>query len=85
MVEATIFILIYLISLVTHLVWCYTENKYAIYKVGDLIDLIEFHMWFPLLNTLMLIIVMIVIFIIKLLELLKLDILWEKFRSIKIR
>lgn len=85
MVEATIFILIYLISLVTHLVWCYTENKYAIYKVGDLIDLIEFHMWFPLLNTLMLIIVMIGIFIMTLWELLKLDILWEKFRSIKIR
>ena len=81
----TLFILIYLISLVTHLVWCYKENKYAIYKVGDLIDLIEFHMWFPLLNTLMLIIVMIGIFIITLWELLKLDILWEKFRSIKLK
>ena len=80
-----IFILIYLMSLVIHLVLCYKENKYAIYKVGDLIDLIEFYMWFPLLNTLMLIIVVIGIFIITLWELLKLDILWEKFRSIKLK
>ena len=81
----TIFILIYLISLVIHLVLCYKENKHAIYNAGDLIDLIEFHMWFPLLNTLLLIIVVIGIFIMKLWELLKLDILWEKFRNIKIR
>lgn len=81
----TIFILIYLMSLVIHLVLCYKENKYAIYKVGDLIDLIEFHMWFPLLNTLMLIIVVIGIFIMTLWGLLKLDILWEKFRSIKLK
>jgi hypothetical protein len=80
-----LFILIYLVSLAIHIVMCYKEYKYAIYKVGDLIDLIEFHMWFPLLNTLMLIIVMIGIFIMTLWELLKLDILWEKFRSIKIR
>ena len=72
-------------SLVIHLVLCYKENKYAIYKVGDLIDLIEFHMWFPLLNTLMLIIVVIGIFIMTLWGLLKLDILWEKFRSIKLK
>lgn len=80
-----IFISVYLISLVIHLVLCYKENKYAIYNVGDLIDLIEFHMWFPLLNTLMLIIVMIGIFIMTLWELLKLDILWEKFRNIKLK
>ena len=80
----TIFILIYLISLVIHLVLCYKENKYVIYNVGDLIDLIEFHMWFPLLNTLMLIIVAIGIFIIKLWEVSKLNVLWYKFRSIKL-
>lgn len=60
-----LFILIYLVSLVIHLVMCYKEYKCAIYKVGDLLDLIEFHMWFPILNTL--------------------DILWEKFRNIKLR
>lgn len=81
----TLFILIYLMSLVIHLVLCYKENRYAIYKVGDLIDLIEFHMWFPLLNTLMLIIVVIGIFIMTLWELSKLEILWEKFRNIKLR
>lgn len=67
-----LFILIYLVSLVIHLVMCYKEYKYAIYKVGDLIDLVEFHMWFPILNTLLLI-----VFIV--------DILWEKFRNIKLK
>lgn len=67
-----LFILIYLISLVTHIVLCYTENKYAIYKVGDLIDLIEFYMWCPIINTLLL-----MIFVT--------DILWEKFRNIKLK
>ena len=51
----------------------------------DLLDEIEFFMWFPLLNTLILIIVVIGIFIMKLCELLKLDVLWEKFRSIKLK
>lgn len=81
----TLFILIYLISLVIHLVLCYKENNYAIYKVGDLIDLIEFYMWCPVLNTLMLLLLIIAVIIVKLWELSKLDILWEKFRNIKLK
>ena len=81
----TIFILIYLMSFAIHLLMEYKENERHIRNIGDLIDNIRFYMWFPLLNTLLLIIVVIGIFIMKLWELLKLDILWEKFRNIKIR
>lgn len=81
----TIFILIYLISLVIHLVLCYKENKYAIYNVGDLIDLIEFYMWCPVINTINVLAIIIGFVTITLWELSKLNVLWEKFRSIKIR
>ena len=81
----TIFILIYLISFAIHLLAEYRENKRSIHDIGDLIDNIHFYMWFPLLNTLMLIIVVVAIFIMKLWKLLKLDILWQKFRNIKLR
>ena len=81
----TIFILIYLISFAIHLILEYRENKRFIHDVGDLIDNIHFYMWFPLLNTLMLIVVVVGIFIMILWKLLKLDILWEKLRNIKLR
>lgn len=80
-----IFISVYLMSLVIHIIICYMENKRHIFYVGDLLDEIVFFMWFPLLNTLTLIIVVVDIFIMKLWELLKLDILWEKFRNIKLK
>lgn len=80
-----LFILIYLVSLVIHIVMCYKEYKYAIYKVGDLLDLIEFHMWFPILNTLLILAVIIGVTIMRLCELSKLDILWQKFRNIKLK
>lgn len=80
-----IFILIYLISFAIHLLLEYKENKRFIHDIGDLIDNIHFYMWFPLLNTLILIVAMVGIFIFKLSELLKLDILWQKFRNIRLR
>lgn len=80
-----LFILIYLVSLLIHIILSYKEHKWHISCVGDLIDEIEFCMWFPVLNTLMLIVVMVGIFIMKLWELLKLNTLWEKFRNIKLR
>ena len=81
----TIFILIYLISFALHLLIEYRENKRFIDNIGDLIDRIQIYMWFPLLNILMLIVIVVITFILKLQELLKLDILWEKFRNIKLR
>lgn len=80
----TIFILIYLISFAICLLIEYRENKRYIHNIGDLIDNIQAYMWFPLINSLFVIVVVVCIFIIKLLKLLKLDILWEKFRNIKI-
>lgn len=79
------FILIYLISFAIHLLIEYRENKRFIHDVGDLIDNIHFYMWAPGLNTFMLIIVAVGIFIMKLWELLKLDVLWQKFRNIRLR
>lgn len=53
-----ILILIYLVSIVIHIIMCYKENKWHIFYVGDLIDKTDFYMWFPVLNTLMLIVVL---------------------------
>lgn len=80
-----LFILIYLVSLVIHLVLCYKENKRHIFYVRDLLDEIEFHMWFPVLNTFMLIAVALLAGIISIWKVSKLEILWEKFRNIKLR
>ena len=80
-----LFILIYLVSLVIHLVLCYKENKRHIFYVRDLLDEIEFHMWFPVLNTFMLIAVALLAGIISIWKVSKLEILWEKFRNIKIK
>jgi hypothetical protein len=80
-----IFILIWICSVVIHIVWVYYENKYAIFKVGDLIDKIEFFMWFPFINTFVLIMIVIILILITMANLLKLPVLWEKFRNIKLK
>lgn len=80
-----IFILIYLMSLVIYLIVCYRENENDILTVGDLIDTTEFFMWIPLMNTVALIILGIIIMITKITNLLKLSVLWNKFRNIKIK
>lgn len=51
----------------------------------DLLDEIEFHMWFPGLNTCMLIAFALFVGIIAIWKVSKLEILWEKFRNIKLR
>lgn len=80
-----VFILVYLVSFVINLIICYQDNKRFIYKVGDLIDNIEFYMWCPIMNTLFLIIIIVGKVIMKIWTLSKLDILWEKFRNIKLK
>lgn len=80
-----IIILIYLISFAIHLWMEYRENKRFIHNIGDLIDNIHFYTWFPLLNTFVLIVVAIGVFIMKIWKLSKLDVLWEKFRNIKLK
>lgn len=78
-------LLIYLASLVIHIIMCYKENKRHIFYVRDLLDEIEFYMWFPGLNTFMLIALALLVGIISIWKVSKLDILWEKFRNIKLR
>ncbi len=77
--------IVYLISFAIHLLIEYRENKRRIHDVGDLIDNIHFYMWFPGLNTFILIVVVVAIFIMKLWEISKLNILWQKFRNIRLR
>lgn len=79
------FILVYLVSFAINLIICYQDNKRHIFNVGDLLDEIEFYMWCPILNTLSLIIIVLAIVADKLWTLSKIDILWEKFRNIKIK
>lgn len=80
-----VFILVYLVSFAILLIMCYKENKHSIYKVGDLIDEIEFYMWCPILNTSFIIILVVCKVVMKIWTLSKLDILWEKFRNIKLK
>ena len=82
----TICILIWLISTIIWIIWVYNEEKRWLRDIGDLIDKIEFYMWFPIINTVTLIGFILVLFFYKILvSLLKLDVLWEKFRNIKLK
>lgn len=76
-----VFISIYLISVAIHIRILWKENGKHFFKVGDVIDNIDFYMVFPILNTLFLIILGVFIIIIKL----KLNIIWEKFINIKLK
>lgn len=81
----TLFILIYLVSLMIHLIVCYKDNKRHIFYMIDFLDEIEFYMWCPIVNTILIIAVIIDIVIVKLYKVSKLDILWEKFKNIKLK
>lgn len=80
-----LFILIYLVSLVIHLIICYKENKQHMFYVRDLLDEIEFYMWCPVLNTFILIACALCIGIMAIWKVSKLNILWEKFRNIRLK
>lgn len=80
-----IFILIYLISIALWLIICYYDNKYTIHDIGDLLDQTESFMWCPVLNTGAAVVFGLCLVIATLWIFLKLNILWEKFRNIKIR
>lgn len=84
-VMIVIFILIYLESLVISIMLCYRERKHATHTAGNLIDRIEPFMWFPLMSTIALILIGIGFMITKIKKLLKLSVLWEKFRNIKLK
>lgn len=80
-----IFILVYLMSVSLWLILCYYDNEETIYTIGNLLDKTEGFMWCPFINTGAIIVIYLGMGIIKLFKLSKLNILWKKFRNIKIR
>lgn len=80
-----IVVLIYLVSFAINILLIYFEGKRYIYKVGDIIDKIEFYMWCPLINTFFLIVFALYYIVYTIFKLLKIDVLWEKFRNIKLK
>jgi hypothetical protein len=80
-----IFILVYLISVAAFLIDCYYDNKYTICNIGDLLDETEGFMWCPFLNTLLILVFGLCLGAAKLWKLSKLNLLWEKFRNIKLK
>ena len=76
-----IFILLWIGSCIIHILWIYLEHKICIYKVGDLIDRTESFMWLPIINS----VALILFGIAGMIDWLKLSVLWEKFRNIRLR
>ena len=60
---AIIFIFIYLASFGIHLIVCYQEWKPR--NIGALIDKIELYMWFPIVNTTLIIALILAISVVK--------------------
>lgn len=85
MTTVFIFVTIYLLSLILHIVWLYFENKRHLYTVGDIIDDVEFYMWFPVLNTICLLTFSVLYVLIGISTLLSIDKAWTWFRNIKIK
>ena len=85
MVLSMILVAVYLLSLAIHLVWLYFENKRHIYTVGDIIDDVEFYMWFPVLNTIFLLALVGLYVLIGITVFLRIDKAWNWFRNIKIK
>ena len=80
-----IFTLIYIISFAIHIAIIYLTLKKYLYKIGDIIDEIEFFMWCPVLNTVTIIAVLVYYIFVGLIKLTKLDELWENFKDIKLK
>ena len=80
-----IFILIYLISVAVMLIICYYEEKHYIHDIGDLLDETDGFMWCPFINTVIIIAFCLCLVVVKLWELSRLNLLWEKFRKIRLR
>ena len=80
-----ILVLIYLVSFAINILLIYLENKLWIYKLGDIIDEIKPFMWIPFVNTIALIMFGVAFIIEEIIYRLKLPVLWEKFRNIKLK
>ena len=76
---------IYILSFIAHIIFLWVEKGNNFHRIGDVIDSIEFYMWFPILNTLLLILIVIVIIVHGLYKLLRLDVAWNWFMNIKLK
>jgi hypothetical protein len=79
------YILIYIVSFIIHIIFQWIENGKKYHTVGDILDDIDFYMWFPILNTFMLIAIVIIFVAYGISKLLKLNYIWNKFRNIKLK
>ena len=79
------YILIYIVSFIIHIIFQWIENGKKYHTVGDILDDIDFYMWFPILNTFILIAIAIMFVAYGISKLLKLNYIWNKFRNIKLK
>lgn len=79
------YILIYIVSFIIHIIFQWIENGKKYHTVGDILDDIDFYMWFPILNTFVLIAIVIMFVAYGISKLLKLNYIWNKFRNIKLK
>ena len=77
--------LVYIISFAIYIVDIWYEDRRRIFKVGDIIDKIEFFMWCPIINTVTIIIVLVYFIFVYLITLTKIEELWIKFKNIKLK
>jgi hypothetical protein len=80
-----IFILIYVISIILTWLITYIEEKDNLNTFGDILDITEFFVYLPVLNSIILITYIILLILYKLFLVLKLSDLWNKIRNIKLK
>ena len=80
-----IFILIYVISIILTWLIIYIDEKDNLNTFGDILDITEFFVYLPVLNTIIVIIYFISLILYKLSLVLKLSDLWNKIRNIKLK
>ena len=80
-----VFILIYVISIILTWLILYIEEKDNLNTFGDILDITEFFVYLPVLNSIILIIHIISLILYKISLVLKLNDLWNKIRNIKLK
>ena len=78
-------IAIYIVSFISHIIFLWAAEGKNFYRIGDVVDSIKFYMWFPILNTLLLILIVIVIIARVLYKFLRLDVAWDWLMNIKLK
>lgn len=81
----TFICVIYIISFIAHIMYLWAVEGKNFYRIGDVVDSIEFYMWFPILNTLLLILIVIAIIVRGLYKILRLDVAWNWLMNIKLK